>query len=157
VDIDELLPALAHGLVSDSASQWQQHLKQLKQYKAQHGHAHCGFRSTDDRDLARWCKKQRSAYKRGELGSEMLENLVELGFELDADAAEWGCWYHELVAFHKRHIGSDIGMFTSEESLYLTHWCSVQRIARRAGVMPEERIRLLDVLEFDWTGADPLS
>lgn len=39
----------------------------------------------------------------------------------------------------------------------LINWCSVQRIMRRCGVMPEERIAALDELGFDWTGADPLS
>jgi hypothetical protein len=33
----------------------------------------------------------------------------------------------------------------------------VQRIARRSGVLSEERIALLDSLDFDWTGADALS
>jgi hypothetical protein len=157
MNIKALLPALAHGLVSDSASQWQQHLNQLKQYKAEHGHPHCGFRSADDKDLARWCKKQRAAFKHGELSADLCTYLIELGFEFDAAAAEWSCWYHELHVFSKCHRSSDLGMFTAEESLYLTNWCAVQRIARRAGVMTEKCISLLDALNFDWTGADPLS
>ncbi len=35
--------------------------------------------------------------------------------------------------------------------------CSVQRIARRSGVLSDERVELLDSLDFDWTGADALS
>lgn len=35
--------------------------------------------------------------------------------------------------------------------------CSVQRIAKRAGVLSQERIELLDSIRFDWSGADALS
>lgn len=41
--------------------------------------------------------------------------------------------------------------------LVLHRRAGVQRIARRNGVMPEQRIRLMDEIRFDWTGADPLS
>ncbi len=33
----------------------------------------------------------------------------------------------------------------------------MQRIARRSGVLAEERVALLDGIDFDWTGADALS
>ena len=35
--------------------------------------------------------------------------------------------------------------------------CSVQRIARRAHVLPAARTEVLTVLGFDWTAADALS
>lgn len=45
----------------------------------------------------------------------------------------------------------------SPADFLLINWCSVQRIMRRCGVLPEERVAALDGLGFDWTGADPLS
>jgi hypothetical protein len=33
----------------------------------------------------------------------------------------------------------------------------VQRIMRRCGVLPADRVERLDALGFDWSGADPLS
>ena len=41
--------------------------------------------------------------------------------------------------------------------LYLCNWCSVQRVAYRCKVLSSRRLALLDSIEFDWTGADPLS
>ncbi len=41
--------------------------------------------------------------------------------------------------------------------LYISHRCSVQRIARRSGVLDEQRVAQLDSIGFDWTGADALS
>ena len=35
--------------------------------------------------------------------------------------------------------------------------CSVQRIAKRARVLSQKRIELLDSIGFDWSGADALS
>jgi len=35
--------------------------------------------------------------------------------------------------------------------------CSVQRIAKRAGVLSQQRIDVLDSIQFDWSGADALS
>jgi hypothetical protein len=43
------------------------------------------------------------------------------------------------------------------ETLYLANWCSVQRVARRCGVLAGSRERMLLGLEFDFSGADPLS
>jgi len=49
--------------------------------------------------------------------------------------------------------------FQPKETWWLSNRrrCGVQRISRRNGVMGEDRARLLDEIEFDWTGADPLS
>lgn len=41
--------------------------------------------------------------------------------------------------------------------LYLCNWCSVQRVAYRCKVLSSRRLGLLNSIEFDWTGADPLS
>lgn len=45
----------------------------------------------------------------------------------------------------------------SAADFLLINWCSVQRIMRRCGVLPADRLERLDGLGFDWTGADPLS
>lgn len=39
----------------------------------------------------------------------------------------------------------------------LNNWCSVQRVAKRSGMLCMDRIERLDALNFEWTGADALS
>ena len=39
----------------------------------------------------------------------------------------------------------------------LINWCSVQRVARRCRALSARREDLLDSIDFDWSGADPLS
>jgi hypothetical protein len=41
--------------------------------------------------------------------------------------------------------------------MYLINWCSVQRVAARCKALSERRTALLNSIDFDWTGADPLS
>lgn len=50
-----------------------------------------------------------------------------------------------------------VGCPVAGADLYLCNWCSVQRVAYRCKVLSSRRLALLDSIEFDWTGADPLS
>ena len=43
------------------------------------------------------------------------------------------------------------------DELLLANWCSVQRIARRSGVLSADRIAQLEAIGFDFDGADALS
>ena len=83
--------------------------------------------------------------------------LTHLGFNFDDGSAEWHRWCSELSKFHHREVQSDLESFSSEQDMYLINWCSVQRIAARCKQLPEDRIALLDSIDFDWTGADALS
>jgi len=57
--------------------------------------------------------------------------------------------------------GSGIGGANPEsgrgDELLLANWCSVQRIAKRSGVLSAERIAQLEAIGFDFDGADALS
>jgi hypothetical protein len=58
------------------------------------------------------------------------------------------CWWVFLFLIDAAAAGAD---------LYLCNWCSVQRVANRCKVLSSRRLGLLNSIEFDWTGADPLS
>lgn len=154
---EDRLPAWLHGLASDNSENWAQCRGELEAYVHVHGDPHCGFRDQDDRKLARWCKKQRASHKNGTLSAENTSALLAIGFQFEEEAAEWCRWYNELRLFRREHGFTDSGPFTAEVDIYLTNWCSVQRIAKRVGVMGSDRVSLLDELDFDWTGADLLS
>jgi hypothetical protein len=155
--LEDRLAALAHGLRPDDTKAWDQRFAELQQYVSMHGDAHCGFREYDSRVLGKWCKKQRTAHNAGQLSEDQHDMLCKVGFEFDAEAAEWLRWYNELQGFCQDHDVGDLGMFSEQSLFYLRNWCSVQRIARRSGVLTEGRTRLLDDLGFPWTAADPLS
>ena len=85
-----------------------------------------------------------------------IKELDALGFEFDAGAAEWHVMYKQLKALLAAEK-EDRGLIDGQSDFLLNNWCSVQRISFRSGVLSADRKELLDVLEFDWTGADALS
>ena len=158
--LEQLLPALQHGLSSDLPEEWQRKIAELAEYVREHADSHCGFRDSDASGLSRWCRKQRSEFAKGNLSASQIAQLEKLKFEFDGERAEWLRWYSELEQFMGGSAGGEVAdweIHTEQQDLYLTNWCAVQRIARRSGVMSQERVEMLDRLGFEWTGADPLS
>ncbi|KAG2441616.1 hypothetical protein HXX76_003236 [Chlamydomonas incerta] len=155
--VEQLVSAWEFGISSDDDTEWASRMQQLSAYAAAHGDTSVGFRDGDDRDLARWATKQRSDWRRGQLAAARHTALAALGFEFDADEAEWVRWYNQLTAFRREAGHASPMPLVTGADMYLSNWCSVQRIARRSRVMADSRITRLDTLGFDWTGADPLS
>lgn len=73
---------------------------------------------------------------------------------------EWMRYYRELERGGAAEAAAPYAQAvtcTAGGDLALTNWCAVQRIARRCGELAADRVALLDRLDFDWAGADPLS
>lgn len=94
----------------------------------------------------------RLEYKHGRLNC-----LQELGFEFDVEQAEWLRWFNELRVYQQTSGESNPVPLSGSSSFLLFNWCTVQRIAKRSGVLAEDREELLNSLGFDWSGADALS
>ncbi|KXZ54089.1 hypothetical protein GPECTOR_5g194 [Gonium pectorale] len=155
--VGELVQAWQHGLASDGDAEWATRLGEMAAYVRAHGDTGVGFREGDDADLARWASKQRADWRKGRLAPGRLEQLSELGFIFDADEAEWVRWFRDLVTFKEATGHASPMPLVTGADMYLINWCSIQRIARRSRVLSESRIKRLDDLGFDWSGADPLS
>ena len=84
------------------------------------------------------------------------EALASLGFEFDADEAEWTFMYNRLKKAQLK-ASTENSILDGGFDFLLNNWCSVQRISQRSGMMSSARVDRLDLLEFDWTGADALS
>ncbi|KAG2486701.1 hypothetical protein HYH03_014630 [Edaphochlamys debaryana] len=153
----QLVDAWEYGVASDDDQEWSVRLGQLAEYGARHGDTSVGFRDGDDAELARWATKQRADARKGRLDDRRRTQLEGLGFVFDADEAEWLRWFADLLAF-KAETGhaSPMPLVTGAD-MYLINWASVQRIARRTGVLPGSRVQRLTEAGFDWSGADPLS
>jgi len=64
--------AWQHGFVTDNDAEWSRRHEELQEYMKLNGDAHVGCRTGDDKDLARWAKKQRAAFKSGDLSDDRL-------------------------------------------------------------------------------------
>ena len=60
------------------------------------GDAHVGFREGDDRNLSKWAKAQRRAFKEERLEQSRMLALVGIGFRFSDAEAEWLRWYSDL-------------------------------------------------------------
>ena len=146
------IPAWEHGLLSDRDAQWRQRFAEMEQFYAEHGHSHVGWvPCRDDPELAAWAAKQRHDFHHGDLSNDRQRQLESIEFEFDAIEAEWLRSYHDWRRMAANACPS------STDALYLTHWCSVQRVAQRTGCLADEKKRLLDASAFDWNIPDPLS
>lgn len=151
------LQAWQHGLVSDTSPEWSRRYQELQQYHERYGDAHVGFRDGDEPELSRWAAKQRSEHKKGQMDEGRQQALAAAGFEFDTEKAEWLRWINEIKAFRQREGHCQPHPLAHPNDFLLINWCSVQRIMRRCKVLAPERVALLDELQFDWSGADPLS
>lgn len=59
--------------------------------------------------------------------------------------------------FFELHGHASPMQLSSGADMYLINWCSVQRVAYRCKVLSPRRLDLMGSINFDWTGADPLS
>jgi hypothetical protein len=154
----EILRSWEAGVVSDNDPEWVERYNELKDYRSKAGDTNVGFgRSMDSPSLARWAAKQRLDFKSGDMADSRKTLLDEIGFEWDESEAEFKRWYLELKVFRDLNGHTNLNTLSAGDDLYLYNWCAVQRIALRCRILSEKRKGLLDDLDFDWTGADPLS
>ena len=164
------LAAWRAGLAGDGEVEWGLRLEELKVYVSRFGDAAVGARAGDAAAgflLVRWAARQRAAAKSGELSAERRAALETLGFEFDGEEAEWRFWAGRAAAQAAAEgkgslpgalaAGTSTSLSAASDGLALENWKSVQRVARRAGVLSEARVAALEEWGFDWTGADALS
>ena len=123
--------------------EWLRRLKELAAFKKKHGH--CSVPSRESSNLSQWAGRQRVAKRTGKLSAERVRRLDELGFPWDAqdqlaqlEQATWESMYNALAAYRRRHGHSEV---PSEESVGLSRWVRMQRVAKRTGRLSAERIR----------------
>lgn len=110
--------AWQHGVASDAVDDWDRHLQALSEYAATHGDAHVGARDGDSTTLARWAAKQRADHASSALSEIKTQALVDVGFEFNAERAEWQRWFNEL----QRQQGAEAPPLASGTAIQLTNW-----------------------------------
>ncbi|MBI3481105.1 MAG: Helicase associated domain protein [Nitrosomonadales bacterium] len=127
------------------SSKWDEMFNELLSYKAEHGDVNV----PDDwyTPLGTWVGKQRSSKKSGKLSDDRLQRLADVGFAWDANESRWEARYNELCAYREKHGDVNIPHDRVSE---LWRWLSTQRIFRKKGKLPVDKIRRLDGIGFVW-------
>ena len=97
--------------------------------------------------LHRWCKTQRQEYKKGKLSQERIDLLKKLNFVWDPFDYQWNESYQKLKLYFENKGHS----FVAVRDGSLGTWCSNQRKAYKTGKLSQEKIDLLEKIEFSWT------
>lgn len=103
-----------------------------------------------DVSIGLWCKNQRSLYKNNKLPSERINALESIGFYWSSNDQEWHTNFNLLKQFK-----ADNGYFPSIEDAnsnkevdHLYIWCRSQRAHYKKGTLSDERIELLNSIEY---------
>jgi superfamily II DNA or RNA helicase len=106
-----------------------------------------------------WLGSQRSRYKNNRLTASQIEALQSIGYDLEARGKErneqkWLDFFHQLQAFIEKH-GHFPRPTSEKKELYI--WVQSQRAAKAGNLrnrkpLSEERIALLDSINFPWIG-----
>ena len=128
---------------------WMERYQQLKIYYHQHGNCKVPYRYKENVPLANWVIKQRQDYKKNKLSQEKIELLNDINFDWDRHDTRWKEMYDQLKDFYHQHHHSNVP-FRYPENYKLESWVRVQRHDYKRGLLSQERIDLLNELNFDW-------
>ncbi len=126
--------------------QWDQSYKELKDFYLKEGHSNPLSRTK----LGSWCGSQRQDFKKGKLNQQKINLLNEIQFVWDPTAAQWRNAYEKLKAYYIKEGHSSP---TMKENKFLSSWCITQRKLFKKKNLSQQKIDLLNEIQFEW---DPL-
>jgi len=141
---------------------WDSRFSELVKYKSEHGTLDVPD-TPEENQLVKWIKRQRLNQREGRMNSDKYESLKALGFCFAQPKQERKSWmehYESLVEFHK-----ESGHFRVpthyKPNPQLHTWIMTQKHKHKIGKLPEDRLALLNEIEFDFTpkvrgGADEM-
>ncbi len=147
----ELLNSL--NFVWDPAeTDWQNKFLELQKFKQEHRHSSPSrFTSKEFTSLANWCTTQRRKFqKKGTLTQEKIELLNSLNFVWDPVETDWKNKFLKLQKFKQEHGHSNPASTKGNEFESLYMWCKNQRNNYKKGKLSQNRIELLNEIEFQW-------
>ena len=131
------------------ASNWDEVFNELLAYKAQYGNVNVP--DAWPTGLGAWVGKQRNSKRANKLSPDRLRQLNEIGFVWDANESKWEARYDELRAYKEKHGNVNIPHDRTSE---LWRWVSTQRIFKKRGKLPADKVGRLDGIGFVWDVAE---
>jgi hypothetical protein len=120
----------------------------LLAYRKRYGDCRVPFKWPKNPALASWVSRMRAGKKHGKLPSDQIERLDKIGFPWVLD--NWDERLKELKKFKSKHRHCNVP-YNYKPNLPLAHWVSNIRGKKKEGMLPKERVRLLNELGFCWT------
>ena len=133
---------------------WQNQYLELKKFYDEHGHSVVA-RRFGEKELANWVRTQRDFFKNGTLSEYRVQKLSELDFCFNVQDAIWMEKYEELKVY-KALYGDTLIPKGCPSNPVLASWVRVQRmyyvgrLKEKSHLISDERIALLEAIDFAW-------
>lgn len=157
-------------LIEDSNYEdWETRLLQLESYFLENGTFHIKGSDTENADLLQWLRYQRILKNKGKLSLEQLSALEKIGYSFETkyygqgrekkikeekqknpanNIQSWETNYMKLLDY-KMTVGH-CNVPRSFEDKTLANFVSRQRYIYRKGNLPQEQVKKLEFLGFEW-------
>lgn len=130
-------------------TKWEEKYQELKNYFESNGHLDLSYENEEQRQLVIWTRKQRQAYEQEKLAPDKIERLNQLNFDWNPLETKWEEKYQQLKEYFETHKNlNNLTQYHLDDSL--EKWIHYQRTAYKANKLSQERIELLNQLNFDW-------
>jgi superfamily II DNA or RNA helicase len=130
---------------------WDQQLSELEDYFTQNGSSlvPSEYITASGSYLGKWCSKQRSLFRTGNLSKEQIEQLTRLDFIWDPIDYKWMTALTALKEYISTHQNSYVpNTYILEDGLDLGKWCAYQRLQYKKGGLEQHKIDHLTSLGF---------
>ncbi len=128
---------------------WDERLGELKAFREEHGHCDVPKDYGLNPRLGTWCANLRTDQKNGQLSDERLALLEAIDFDFSPLDTQWNEMLHALIAFKEEYNHCNVPQHYDPNS-QLGAWCGTQRWRKNKGELSDERIALLDAIDFDF-------
>ena len=137
-------------MISTRGLRWQRMFLKLKVFYQAQGHSRVPQKWAPDPSLANWVQVQRRVYGQNRMPENRVRLLETLKFIWHIQAEydqQWVRYYGQLAAFYQENGHCHVPGKNKE----LVSWIERQRLARAKGLLPAEREKQLNALNFTWT------
>ncbi|MDP3929510.1 MAG: Helicase associated domain protein, partial [Bacteroidota bacterium] len=132
----------------------EKNLKLLEAFKCEFGHVDVSNSRGKYKTLYSFLRSQRAQYAKGTLRPRNIEALEKLGIKWVPDdllANKWQSNFEKLKTFKEQygHCNVKLGMNVEYDDIHV--WISNLKLRYKQGLMPEDRIKLLEGIGFEWS------
>merc|ERR1712151_1232330 len=133
-------------------ARWLEKFQQLQEFYNKHGHSRVTKSNCNDESLIKFTQRQRTHCKK-ESRRKMLDS-VEYSWSIThkyKPQQEWLEMFNKLKEYKEIHGHTRVTRYNLKSDTSLAYWVARQRKKQRHNCLIEERVKLLDSIEFDWT------
>jgi hypothetical protein len=130
-----------------NSDRWERMYSELVEYQRKHGTCIVPRKLTDSSELANWVSVQRRNKRKGQLPSDLVARLNDLGFAWHRFEEAWESKFFELKEYIGKTGNCSVPISCSDYP-GLAHWVNYRRKREKQGKVSGERIRRLKEIGF---------